>query len=423
MRTRPSVSVAVLVPCLALVALVTSGASCGGDDDGGAPGADTDSGAGNGDSGNGGGGDSGGNGGNGDSGGGGDSGLTCDPVTSGDPVTAPANAWTWIDVPDAKCRDGSPSGMGVRLKPGSKKLYIYMQGGGACFNNLTCGTNPTKFGSGDFDGWKGTQGEMGIMSDANAANPVKDWNAVFLPYCSGDIFGGSVESANVPAGPQGQRFTGVSNMLAYLKRIVPTFSAVDQVLLTGSSAGGFGAAISYERVAKAFCPRPVVMIDDAGPVMSDTYLAPCLQKRFRDAWNLNAGLPAGCPNCENAQHGGLVNAVPYEINKYPQSRFGLISADQDSTIRLFMSFGGDTCKNLDTGFPASYDGPTFSKGLAELRDTYLKPTGTTSTYFVPGETHTFLGGDAFYTTTVQNVTLPNWVAGLLSGAAPTHIGP
>ena len=410
------------VPCLALASV----ANCGGDDSGGVP-LGPDSGNGDGsnvrtDSGGGAGGDSG-NGNDSGTADGGDSGLTCDPFATGDPVAnAPANEWTWVPIPEAKCRDGSETGFAIRAKPDSKKLMIYLQGGGACFNQATCFANPQNF---DFASWKGSQSSGGILSNTNAANPVKDWNAVFFPYCSGDIFGGSAESGDVPSGPQDQRFTGVGNVLASLKRIVPTFPNVDQVLLTGSSAGGFGAAISYERVAKAFCPRPVAMIDDAGPVMSDTYLAPCLQKRFRDVWNLNAGLPADCTDCnlgDGGASGGLVNAVPFLINKYPQGRFGLLSADQDSTIRTFMSFGNDDCQNIN-GLPGSYPGDQYSKGLADLRDKYLKPTGRTSTYYVPGETHTFLYSDGFYSTKVGNVALTDWVAGILNGAAPTHVGP
>ncbi|WP_394850149.1 pectinacetylesterase family protein [Pendulispora brunnea] len=427
MRSHPLFSAAMFVPCLALATLVTSSANCGGDDTGGIPpgpdsGKDSSGGNVSGDSG-GGRGDSG-NGGN-DSGtaDGGDSGLTCAPFDVGAPVSnAPANAWTWVPVAGAKCRDGSDTGFAIRTKPDSKKLMIYLQGGGACFNAATCAANPQNF---DFASWNGTQSSGGILSDSNAANPVKDWNAVFFPYCSGDIFGGSVESGDVPSGPQDQRFTGVANVLAYLKRIVPTFPNVDQVLLTGSSAGGFGASISYERVAKAFCPRPVVMIDDAGPVMSDTYLPPCLQQRFRNVWNLNAGLPADCTACnlaDGGSAGGLVNAVPFIINKYPQGRFGLLSADQDSTIRLFMSFGNNNCQNIN-GFPGTYPGDQYSKGLAELRDNYLKPTGRASTYYVPGERHTFLYGDEFYSTKVGDVALTDWVAGILNGAAPTHVGP
>ncbi|WP_394821172.1 pectin acetylesterase-family hydrolase [Pendulispora albinea] len=350
---------------------------------------------------------------------------TCPPSQPGIPIITLPNTWTWIPVPEAKCRDGKPTGMGVRLKPGSKKLFIYLQGGGACFNGASCGLTASSFDRGGFDSWKDTYGHWGIMNDANPKNPVKDWSAVFIPYCSGDIFGGSVESANVPSGPPNQRFTGVANMNAYLKRIIGTFSDVDQVLLTGSSAGGYGASVSYDRVATALCPRPVVLIDDAGPILSDSYFAPCLQKRLRGVWNLDATLPSGCRSCGGADAsvgGGMVNAVPYVIRQFPKGRFGLISSNQDWSIRQFMSFGENNCAALD-GIPLGYDGAKFSKGLLELRDVYLKPAGNAGTYFVSGDTHTFLTTDAFFSTTVQNVALPDWVAGLLRGDKPGHVGP
>ncbi len=356
---------------------------------------------------------------------GGDAGPQCTPFAGGAPVTGPAGKWTWVDVPDMKCRDKSSTGIGVRLKPGSKKLFIYLQGGGACFNAATCALNPTSFSAATFnDTWVGTQGSAGIMNDGNAANPVKDWNAVFVPFCSGDIFGGSAPDANVPGGgPQHQMFTGVASIAAMLKRVVPTFPDVDQVLLTGSSAGGFGSAVSYERVAKAFCPRPVMLIDDAGPIMSDDYLAPCLQARLRSVWNFDQALPVGCPGCDDPQtHGGIVNALPYLIRQYPQARFGLVSALQDEVIRTFMSFGENKCASID-GFPPGYDGTKFQNGLANLRDMYLKPTNLASTYYVSGTQHTFLADNGFFSTTVHNVPLPTWVAGIIEGKAPVQVAP
>ena len=41
--------------------------------------------------------------------------------------------WTWRGVAGAKCRDGSDTGIGVNLSPGSTKTVIFLEGGGACF--------------------------------------------------------------------------------------------------------------------------------------------------------------------------------------------------------------------------------------------------------------------------------------------------
>jgi hypothetical protein len=39
----------------------------------------------------------------------------------------------WYDIPGMICRDGSPTGIGYRVG-NPKKLAIYINGGGACFN-------------------------------------------------------------------------------------------------------------------------------------------------------------------------------------------------------------------------------------------------------------------------------------------------
>ena len=46
----------------------------------------------------------------------------------------------WYDIPGMICRDGSPTGIGYRVG-NPKKLAIYINGGGACFNEPTCAGN------------------------------------------------------------------------------------------------------------------------------------------------------------------------------------------------------------------------------------------------------------------------------------------
>ena len=165
----------------------------------------------------------------------------------------------------------------MRINPASTKLYIYLEGGGACFNAATCTISLASFGATDFAGWASTVGLTGIFDPTNAANPVQDWNAIYVPYCSADVHVGDATGVNVNGGgPTDQTFIGYENVGYDLGRIVPTFPQVTQVLLTGISAGGFGAAYNYDRAnSAAFCPPPVALIDDSGPPMSDGYLAPC----------------------------------------------------------------------------------------------------------------------------------------------------
>src|SRR5262249_29862487 len=214
--------------------------------------------------------------------------------TSGQPLTAPDMMWTYTDFPDTKCRDGSPAGLAVSLNSASTKVMIFLQGGGACFDSVTCGTNPTNTSA------QKTAQTAGVFDRSNAANPVKDWNFVFIPYCTGDTFIGTKDDGMVQGVTGMQHFMGRPNMEKFLNRIVPTFPKATQVLLTGVSAGGFGAASNSYLVQRAFGSVPVTMIDDSGPPMSSMYIPTCLQQKWRTTWGLDGSLLADCgASCPN----------------------------------------------------------------------------------------------------------------------------
>ena len=247
-------------------------------------------------------------------------------------IEAPDDTWTWVSFPDSRCMDNSPTGIGVNFHSASDKVMIYLEGGGACFNAFTCSSVAHQDG---FDGVNladfATQyGNRGVFSRSDTDNPFADWNWVFVPYCTGDIHAG-----NAPSGFGGRVQVGYANMGFYLERLVPTFAQASHVVLTGSSAGGFGAAYNYDRVQQAFGSVPVELLDDSGPTMSENYLTPCLQDLVRAAWNLDATLPRDCPNC-TTEAGGLINLATFVADKYPQRRFGLISSLGDSTIRMLL---------------------------------------------------------------------------------------
>ena len=258
-------------------------------------------------------------------------------------------------------------------------------------------------------------GLTGIFDSTQSANPVSDWNAIYVPYCSGDVHAGNATGVDVPGGPQGDDFVGYDNMALYLQRIVFSFKNADDVLLTGISAGGFGAAFNYDRVAGAFCPTPVALLDDSGPPMSDTYLAPCLQKQWKGLWNLATTLPAGCA-CNDASGGGIVNYVTYLSSAWPKSRMGLISSTMDAVISTFYGFGSDDCT---ASTPLS--GATLRPASRTCAPT-TSPVRHWGTYFVDSITHTYLLGPGLYPTTVTGKALTAWVGDLLDGQ-PDNIGP
>lgn len=356
---------------------------------------------------------SGGSGGNADSGttsagggGGGNDGTGGGPVV-GDPIEAPANTWTWVDFPEASCRDGSTTGIGVNLNPDATEVLIYLQGGGACWNSLTCQANPSTFGAAEFGG--GSSLASGIFSRSNAANPVANWNHVFVPYCTGDVHSGSNPDGMI--GGQPQRFVGYDNMEAYLKRLVPTFPNATKVLLAGASAGGFGASGTSYLVQQYFGPVEVVTLNDSGPAMRGDVLAPCLQTQWRDTWGLDETFLGACgDNCPDKTD-FLVDYVRWVSEVVsPDRRWALMSTRSDDTIRFFFGLGENNCASF-----TAMDAARFSAGLDALADE-VQPNPNFGIFYAPGTSHTFLRSPSFYSTEVDGVVMADFVRDLVDGS-------
>ncbi|MBK8258473.1 MAG: DUF4215 domain-containing protein [Polyangiaceae bacterium] len=186
------------------------------------------------------------------------------------PLTGEKYIWKYVAVPGTQCMDGSTAGFGVSLNPDSKNVMIYLEGGGACFNDLC-----------DFSAFSipFVPPVDGIFNRANLTNPVGDWNMIYVPYCSGDIHGGAKDTL---LGGKVRHFRGYTNITKYLEQWVATFGDAENVLLTGISAGGFGAGLNAAQVADAFGAGPqMTVIDDSGPPLDKDVIAPCLQQIFQ----------------------------------------------------------------------------------------------------------------------------------------------
>lgn len=325
-------------------------------------------------------------------------------------VDAQPGQWSFEAFPATKCMNGGSAGIGTNLGSQRDKVLIYMEGGGACFDFITClsTSHVNGFSASDLSASTGALAQ-GIFNRNDSNNPLKDWTWIFVPYCTGDVHAG-----NNPKGPSNRSHVGYANMTKYLERIVPTYASATRVVLAGSSAGGFGAAYNYDQVAQAFGNVPVDLLDDAGVPMSTQYLKTCLQKKWFDTWGLASTLPADCSNCSPDQ-GGLVNALPDLAAKYSSRRFGYISGAQDSVIRFFYGYGySSSC-----GSPGTMSGPLFQSGLLDVRDNVLAGSPNSALFAVGGSsatTHTFLG-QAFGSTKAGTTTLSSWISAFLSGAS------
>ncbi len=325
---------------------------------------------------------------------------------AGQAITAPEKTWTWVPFPGARCADNSPTGIGVNIIKASSKLLIYLKGGGACWDHDTCNKKPIL--SVDLDGFDKKKfaalkwHKNGVFDRASKTNPLASWSHVFVPYCTGDFHGG-VQYSKVT----GKHHVGHLNVAKYLARLRATFPKVTQVLLAGSSAGGFGTLMNYHQVQAAFAGVPVDLLDDSGPMLDEAYLKPKLQGQMYSAWGLAKSMPPGCAKCKT---GHLDDLVAYLAGAHPKRRFGLISSREDAVIRAYFAHGYTPKKLI---MPAA----DFRKGLDHLADTVMAPHKNWSVYYTNASWHVYVAGATLAVTSVGGTKLRDWISDMVTGKA------
>jgi hypothetical protein len=330
------------------------------------------------------------------------------------------NTWNWVPFEKARCRDGSMTGIGVYPVPRSRKLMIFLDGGGACFNAITCSANPATFDAGSFAAFAaGPRASAGIMNRNNPSNAVRDWNFVYVPYCTGDVHSGNQPAGTVDGVPGMQQFVGYENIRQYLARIVPTFSGVSEVLLTGQSAGGFGAVNNYLQVARAFAPITVHDLDDSGPPIAPPHVPLCLREATYSLWNLDR-VAADC-GLDCSEGAGLANLPIHLARKFPRAAFGLLGSTGDATVRLFYGFGQNDCAPLSAPSPVTVE--QYTAGLQDVR-ARLSPYANFGAFFFDGTAHTTLTTDeAFRTLASGGVRFTDWLEQLVHSGHASNAGP
>lgn len=254
------------------------------------------------------------------------------PPVDAEPVRAPADQWTWVDVPGSACANGRPTGFGINPRAGSRDVLIFLQGGGACWDGITCwGPVSTSFyvatGYGRLEFATDVARPAMLFMRRESANPFRDFNLVYVPYCTGDVHAGNRVATYDFLGRRETHHMGARNLALFLPRIAATFPDARRVYLAGDSAGGFGSAFNLPRVQGAFPRVRVDVVDDSGPPIQPS----------TDRWNTwsrtwGVELPSDCASCAMS----IDAFVDYYRTRYSANRFAVLSFENDAIISTFM---------------------------------------------------------------------------------------
>lgn len=328
-----------------------------------------------------------------------------------------------------------------RVSGNNPKLLVNFMGGGACWSNSNCfGKETTTFLNflNSLPDLFVRYAFQGIMDQGVASNPLKDYDILFIPYCTGDLHFGSADVAT-PSGyddpyatdPAFYHHRGHDNVLSVLKFIQDNYTQVTDVVIAGQSAGGYGAILNYPHIRQAlnetarFTNNPKVrLIADAsnGAVTSGFF-----QNVVRDKWGSAQNIPDWTGSIGSTYLDSSPSIQDYlsQITaEYTADRVGQYTALFDSTQRWFFHVMGVVAGGGYTD-SASYFGPGDASEVADTagagipsncnwastaRQAMLNTTGSNFYYYIaPGDIHTKTTDNSMYSLVSNGINFNTWL--------------
>jgi hypothetical protein len=267
----------------------------------------------------------------------------------------------------AACLRGAPFRASVRNTE-SADLVVFLQGGGACWDDFCLAVTAAPAGVPAVD----------ILDPALGANPVADWNALYVPYCDGSLFIGDRDHDDDGDGTPERLHRGLANLSAALDLARDTVPAPERVLFAGSSGGGFGVLLASPIVREVFPEAELIVLADSAQGLAKGSEDPGFVAHLVDQWGAGELLPEGCESCLDDGH--MTGVLDRTMRLDETLRVGLFSAWYDLVI-------GDIFLDLPPASFAAELESTSSALVAAHPDRFRR-------FFIDGRMHTTLLGDA-----------------------------
>jgi hypothetical protein len=298
-----------------------------------------------------------------------------------------------------------------RVRPGAPdKILVFLNGGGACWRAQECDPRHPTYTM-TADSANDASIRTGIFNFDNAANPVRDFTMVFVPYCTGDVHLGSrlVEYQTKTAGGTARTFSvrhgGAANTESVLDWVYDRYKNPGVVVVTGVDAGAIPSPVVAAKMARHYPSARVVQLGDgAGGYHAKSVpavLAGWGATEYLQEDELFRSLDSADADFERLYTASATAA--------PNVRYAQFNTVDDATQLAFLGLLG--VKDVPLA-------RTLATNLAEVR------AGTPSfhSYVAPGKTHTILRSNAMYATTVGGVAFTSWMASLVNGDEVSDVG-
>jgi len=314
------------------------------------------------------------------------------------------------------CMDGSPYHFFV--KRGSvNKVVMYYQGGGACWEGLTCSVPVCDPNVNPEGGDNPNNATSGFADLSNPDNPFRDWNSVFVSYCSCDVHYGD-SSQDYPTGDTTIHVEhhGFHNAQIAEKWAREHFLDPEEVFVTGSSAGAYGAWFNAPSLEKAWPASQFRVLADAGNgVITQSFL----DGPFNN-WNFRANLPPDIPGAREALDNGtgIPGYTEAVAEHFPRTNWAHYATAFDGSSGGQTGFYNIMLNDNDPIAALSWWDAScaFNSVMRQqVMQTAAAEPSNYRYYIGTGSRHTMWGSNKVYDDTTGGVpTIVDWVNGMLA---------
>jgi hypothetical protein len=249
--------------------------------------------------------------------------------------------WQKVEVAGAVCANGSQYKFFVNDSPSSSNdVLVMLEPGGACWDHASC-SGKTPLGASNTSGIG--DGHMNLyqivfpfLRRTDPENPVRDFNFVYLPYCTGDVHIGDVVKTYVD--PTGQEpdlvfhHNGYKNTLAAADFTAQRYPRPSRLVVSGCSAGGVGSMATHWFFRNAIAPERAYLFDDSGPVFPGTVHSQPLYDKITAAWGLESVFATLPFPFDKENLGELTLRLADEL---PEDRIGVAYFLRDHTFSAY----------------------------------------------------------------------------------------
>jgi Pectinacetylesterase len=316
-----------------------------------------------------------------------------------DESTIQAGPWEQVTPGgDCQCSDGSEFSFWVR-EADPTKVVLFFQGGGACFSAETCspGDGATaKLTTGPEDN---PTGGDGVWDFDNPQNPFADHSFVFVPYCTGDVHVGNKTQEYSPEVTVQHK--GYVNGSAALDHMVETFADAQQVVVAGESAGSIASPFYAGLVADRLPDAEITVLADGSGAYADV---PSINAAIGSLWGTESSIP-DWPETQGVtvEDWSIPGGFMYSGRHAPDITFARHDYAYDAAQKMYVEL---------SGLPGADD----LLRVTDANERQIEDAGVDlASYIAPGDGHTVLSQEAFYTEEVAGVALLDWVTDLVEG--------